>query len=123
MAVADSINLGEKLALFADHWSPKVIAELNDYQIKVVKIAGEFVWHSHEETDELFLCLKGALEIELADDGSVRLEEGELYVVPKGVEHRPVAREECHVLLIEPRGVVNTGDTAGELTAPQDQWI
>jgi mannose-6-phosphate isomerase-like protein (cupin superfamily) len=122
MAAADSINLGEKLALFADHWAPKVIAELNDYQIKVVKISGEFVWHSHEETDELFLCLKGALEIELAD-GSVRLEEGELYVVPRGVEHRPVAREECHVLLIEPRGVVNTGDTAGELTAPQDQWI
>lgn len=123
MAVADSINLGEKLALFADHWSPKIIAELNDYQIKLVKIAGEFVWHSHEETDELFLCLKGAVEIELADDGSVRLEEGELYVVPRGVEHRPVAREECHVLLIEPRGVVNTGDAAGELTAPQDQWI
>ncbi|MEJ2086991.1 MAG: cupin domain-containing protein, partial [Gammaproteobacteria bacterium] len=76
-----------------------------------------------EETDELFLCLKGALEIELADNDSVRLEEGELYVVPRGVEHRPVAREECHELLIEPRGVVNTGDTAGDLTAPQDQWI
>ena len=117
-----SINLRSKLDLFADLWSPKVIAELNDYQVKLVKLQGEFVWHQHDDTDELFLCLNGQLEIELRDS-TVTLNEGELFVVPKGVEHKPVAIEECQVMIIEPKGVTNTGDTESVLTAQNDQWI
>jgi mannose-6-phosphate isomerase-like protein (cupin superfamily) len=117
-----SINLKEKLELISEHWSPKVIAEMNDYQLKLVKLKGEFVWHQHDETDELFFCVKGDMKIELRD-GSVSLTEGELYIVPRGVEHRPVAAKECQVLLIEPQGVVNTGGVESELTAPNDQWI
>jgi mannose-6-phosphate isomerase-like protein (cupin superfamily) len=117
-----SINLRQKLTLISDQWLPKVVAELNDYQLKLVKLQGEFVWHQHDNTDELFLCLHGELTIELRD-GAVHLGEGELFVVPKGVEHRPVAERECHVLLIEPRGVVNTGNAGGDMTAPNDQWI
>ncbi len=117
-----SINLEEKLRLFTEHWTPKIIGELNDYQIKVAKFLGDFVWHRHDNTDELFLCLSGKMKIELRD-GAVELSEGELYIVPKGVEHKPGATEECHVLLIEPRGVVNTGNTKSELTAPGDTWI
>jgi len=116
-----AINLRDKLASFGDHWSPRVVAELNDYQFKVAKLQGEFVWHSHAETDEAFLVLNGQLTIEFRD-GAVQLGEGELYVVPKGVEHRPVAAAECHILLIEPRGVVNTGDAGGEKTAANDVW-
>ena len=116
------INLSEKLDLFQDHWSPRVIAELNDYQVKLVKLHGEFVWHQHEHTDELFICLKGDLRIELPET-TVELHEGELFVVPRGVEHRPVANGECHVMLIEPKGVINTGDTESELTAPGDRWV
>ena len=117
-----SINLARKLDLIDAPWSPKVIAELNDYQIKLAKLEGEFVWHQHDDTDELFVCLAGRLRIELADT-HVDLAAGELYVVPKGVSHRPVADGECHVMLIEPRGVVNTGDVDSALTAPGDQWI
>ena len=117
-----SINLSSKLSLFQDLWSPRVIAELNDYQVKLAKLKGEFVWHQHEHTDELFICLEGELRIELPDS-TVELREGELFVVPRGVAHRPVAVEECHVMLIEPKGVVNTGDTKSELSAPNDQWI
>ena len=117
-----AINLAQKLALFSEHWSPRVFAELNDYQLKLVKIVGDFVWHSHAHTDELFLVLKGEMEIALRD-GSVSLGEGELFVVPKGVEHKPRADRECHVLLIEPRGVVNTGEEAGALTAENDVWV
>ena len=117
-----SINLRDKLAAFGDHWSPRVVAELNDYQFKVAKVQGAFVWHSHLETDEAFLVLAGELIIEFRD-GSVELAEGELYVVPKGVEHRPVAAAECHILLIEPRGVVNTGEAGGERTAANDRWV
>lgn len=116
-----SINLAAKLALFADHWHPRIVAEINDYQVKVVKLLGDFVWHRHTDTDELFLCLSGDLVIELRD-GSVRLGAGELFVVPKGVEHRPRAEAECEVLLIEPIGVVNTGDAPGERTA-HAEWI
>ena len=113
------VNLHEKLALFSEHWSPKVVARMNDYEVKVVKLHGEFVWHSHEETDELFLVLDGRLTIQLRD-GDVELGPGELYVVPRGVEHCPRADEEAHVLLIEPGGTVNTGDAeAGPLTAPE----
>jgi mannose-6-phosphate isomerase-like protein (cupin superfamily) len=119
---AESINLRRKLSHFSDHWSPKVIAELNDYQIKLVKLEGEFVWHQHDDTDELFFCLEGSLVIELPDD-SVSIQEGEMFVVPKGVEHRPIAAAECHVMLIEPKGVINTGSAGGDLTAPENQWV
>ena len=117
-----SINLSDKLRLFSDVWSPKVIAELNDYQVKLVKLKGEFVWHQHDHTDELFLCLRGQLRICLRDT-SVILNEGELFVVPKGIEHKPIADDECHVMIIEPAGVINTGDAESELTAPNDQRI
>lgn len=117
-----AINLREKLARFSEHWAPRVIAELNDYQLKLVKIEGEFVWHQHDHTDEVFLVLDGSMSIEFRD-GLVRLNTGELYVVPKGVEHKPFAKSECSVLLVEPRGVVNTGEAGGTLTAANDVWV
>jgi mannose-6-phosphate isomerase-like protein (cupin superfamily) len=116
------INLSEKLALFSERWSPKVIAQMNDYHFKVARVQGEFVWHAHPETDEVFLVLKGRLVIHFRD-GVVGLNEGELYVVPRGVEHKPVAGEECHLLLVEPAGTVNTGAIVSEKTAPADDWI
>lgn len=116
------IDLKSKLKLFSDQWSPKVVAEMNDYQFKLVKIKGDFVWHSHTDTDEVFLVLAGSMQIELRDR-TLHLREGEMYVVPKGVEHKPFAEEECHVMLVEPKGVVNTGDRGGELTAPNEVWI
>jgi mannose-6-phosphate isomerase-like protein (cupin superfamily) len=116
------VNLAEKLAKLREHWSPRVVAELNDYQFKLVKLEGEFVWHRHDHTDEAFLVLQGELEIGFRDR-VVTVGPGELFVVPKGVEHITRAARECHVLLIEPRGVVNTGDAGGELTAPNDVWI
>ena len=106
-----AINLAHKLGMFAEHWSPRVVAQFNGHDVMVVKARGEFVWHSHAETDDLFLVLKGSLTIQLRD-AEVRLGPGDLYVVPKGVEHRPVADEEVHLLLIEPRGTPNTGDEA-----------
>jgi len=117
-----SINFEDKLAKFSEHWMPRIIAQMNDTHFKVVKVRGEFVWHDHPETDEVFVVLKGRLEIQLRD-GTVNLNEGEMYVVPKGVEHKPCAEEECHILLIEPAGLVNTGDVQSELTAPSDIWI
>nr|WP_176475700.1 cupin domain-containing protein [Halomonas salipaludis] len=117
-----TINLAEKFGKFTEHWSPRVVAEMNDYQFKVVKFKGDFVWHDHKDTDEVFLVVKGSMGIELRD-GMVHLSEGEMYVVPKGVEHKPFAESECHVLLIEPRGIVNTGDEGGELKAENDIWI
>lgn len=119
---SEVVRLAEKLAKMSEHWSPRVVAELNDYQIKLVKVSGEFVWHDHRDTDELFLVLEGSLRIDMRDR-SVQLNAGELFVVPRGVEHRPVAREECHVLLIEPRGVVNTGEAGGALQAENDVWL
>ena len=119
---ASTINLAEKLGKFTEHWSPRVVAEMNDYQFKVVKLKGDFVWHDHKDTDEVFIVIKGSMEIELRD-GVVHLSEGEMYVVPKGVEHKPFAESECHVLLIEPRGIVNTGDAGGELKAENDIWV
>lgn len=119
----DVVNLAQKLARIDAHWSPRVVAELNDYQLKLVKLQGEFVWHQHADTDELFLVLQGRMGIRLRD-GEVRLESGELYVVPRGVEHQPYAEDECHVLLIEPRGVVNTGDAEDtSLQAENDRWV
>ena len=118
----DTINLKDKLDKFSDHWSPKVIAELNDYQFKLVKIQGEFVWHDHPDTDEVFIVIEGSMNIEFENE-TVQLNEGEMLVVPKGVEHKPYADSECKVMLVEPRGVVNTGDADSELTADNDVWI
>ena len=116
------INLAEKLAKFSEQWSPKIIAQMNDYHFKIAKIEGEFIWHDHPETDEVFIVLTGQLKIELRD-GNVVLDEGELFVVPKGVEHKPVAKQECHILLIEPADTLNTGDVVNERTAASDVWI
>ena len=117
-----AINLAQKLSLFAEHWQPKVIAEMNDYQFKIVKIKGDFIWHDHRDTDETFLVLEGTLRIDFRD-GHVRVGPGEMYVVPKGVEHKPYADEEVKLLLIEPRGVLNTGHEGGDRTARNDIWI
>ena len=116
------LNFRDKFACFNDRWSPRVIAEMNDYQFKLVKVEGEFVWHDHKDTGEVFVVIEGRLKIEFRD-GAVALSAGEMFVVPRGVEHKPVAEQECHVLLIEPRGVRNTGDAGGELTAEGDVWI
>ena len=116
------INLRDKLEKFSDHWSPKVVAEMNDYQFKLVKIQGDFVWHNHADTDEVFIVLEGSMRIEF-EDGEVELSEGEMYVVPRGVNHKPYAEEECKVMLVEPRGVVNTGEAEGDLTASNDVWV
>lgn len=116
-----AINLAQKLATFSEHWSPRIVAEMNDYQFKVVKFQGEFVWHDHKDTDEAFLVLSGEMEIGLRDR-TVAVRAGEIFVVPKGVEHITRATHECHALLIEPRGVVNTGETGGPLTTKNDVW-
>jgi mannose-6-phosphate isomerase-like protein (cupin superfamily) len=116
------INLKEKLSKFSDHWSPKIIAEMNDYQFKLVKIKGDFVWHNHADTDEAFIVVEGKMKIEFENE-TVELNEGEMYVVPKGVEHKPRAETECKIMLVEPRGVVNTGNTEGVLTASNDVWV
>ena len=122
MSVHEVINFKDKLSRFADHWAPKVVAQMNDYQLKLVKIQGEFVWHSHADTDEVFIVLDGRMRIELRD-GAVDLGPGEMFVVPRGVEHKPSAPDECRILLVEPSGVVNTGDAEGARTAPNDVWI
>ena len=119
--MADVVNLAGKLALFSEHWSPRIVATLNDYEVKVVKFQGDFTWHDHADTDELFLVLHGRMTIEMRDR-TVALGPGEMFVVPRGVEHCPHAVEECHALVIEPGGVVNTGDAGGALTAEQDVW-
>ena len=118
----EAVDLAAKLALFSEHWSPKTVAALNDYEVKVVKILGDFVWHTHDDTDELFLVLDGELTIQLRD-GDVTLTAGQLYVVPRGVEHCPVAEGEVSAVLIEPTGVVNTGDAGGALTATDDHTL
>ena len=112
----DKVNLAEKLRLFDDRWSPKTVAQLNDYDVQVVKVKGDFVWHKHDETDDFFLVLNGRLTIQMRE-GDVELGPGELFVVPKGVEHCPRSDEEVHLLLIEPTGTLNTGDAGGDLTA------
>ena len=117
------VNFEEKLSKFSEQWTPKVIAEMNDYQFKLVKIEGEFVWHEHSDTDEAFIVIEGSMRIDFEDGSSVDLERGEMYVVPRGVRHRPCAKTECKVMLVEPKGVVNTGDTDSELTAPNDEWV
>ena len=117
-----SISLRDKFNLFSEQWQPKVIAEMNEYQFKVVRLQGDFVWHSHESTDETFIVLEGNLRIDFRD-GAVYIGAGELYVVPKGVEHKPFAEHEVKLMLIEPRGILNTGDQGGERTAQNDVWI
>ena len=118
----EKINLAEKLSLFEEHFSPKIVGDLNDNHVKLVKVLGEFVWHSHEAEDEMFLVVKGRLTISFRD-GDVELSENEMLIVPKGVEHRPLAREEAHVLLIEPKTTVNTGNSPGERTVPAPERI
>ncbi|HUH83602.1 MAG TPA: cupin domain-containing protein [Stellaceae bacterium] len=117
-----AINFREKFALFSEQWQPKVIAEMNDYQFKVVKLEGDFIWHDHKNTDETFIVLAGVLRIDFRD-GAVEIGAGEMFVVPKGIEHKPYAEGEVKLLLIEPRGVINTGHEGGERTAENDVWI
>lgn len=117
-----AINFTEKLSLFSDHWSPRIVAQMNDYHLKLAKVQGEFVWHSHVDTDETFIVLQGELVI-LFRDGEVNLHAGEMYIVPRGVEHKPIAEKECAILLIEPGGTVNTGDAGGKYTIDENEWI
>jgi mannose-6-phosphate isomerase-like protein (cupin superfamily) len=117
-----AINFAQKFKLFEEQWQPKVIAEMNDYQFKVVKLQGDFIWHDHKDTDETFIVIDGMLRIDFRD-GAVRVSAGEMFVVPRGVEHKPYAEHEVKLLLIEPRGVPNTGDEGGARTAENDIWI
>ena len=117
-----SLNFAQKLSLFNEQWTPRVIAEMNDYQFKVVKLQGDFIWHDHADTDETFIVLEGQLRIDFRD-GQVSVSQGEMFVVPKGVEHKPYAEHEVKLLLIEPKGVLNTGHEGGERTAVNDLWI
>lgn len=116
------VNFAQKYSLFTEQWQPKVIAQMNDYQFKLARLEGEFLWHSHADTDETFIVIEGRLRIDFRD-GFVELNAGELYVVPKGVEHKPYAEKEVKLMLIEPRGVINTGDDTNERTAQNDVWI
>lgn len=116
------IRLQDKFARFSEVFQPRVIAQMNDYEFKLARAKGDFVWHKHDETDEVFLIVDGELRIDFRD-GSVTLRAGEMFVVPRGKEHKPFAAEECKLMLIEPRGTVNTGDAGGKFTAPNDVWI
>ena len=109
------VNLTEKFSLFNNHWEPKIVGELNEQYVKIAKLKGEFVWHHHENEDELFMVVKGSLIIKLRD-ADIKLKEGEIFIIPKGIEHMPVAEEEVHVLMFEPKGTVNTGNTESEKT-------
>ncbi|MDQ0996658.1 mannose-6-phosphate isomerase-like protein (cupin superfamily) [Phyllobacterium ifriqiyense] len=117
-----AINFSNKFELFSEQWQPKVIAEMNDYQFKIARLEGDFIWHDHKDTDETFIVLEGELRIDFRD-GAVTLRAGEMYVVPKGVEHKPYADKEVKLMLIEPRGVLNTGDLDSQRTAQNDVWI
>ena len=119
----EKINLRDKLSKFSEHWTPKVVSEMNDYQFKLVKIEGEFVWHEHSDTDEAFIVIEGSMRIEFEGAETVELSKGEMLVVPRGVRHKPCADQECHVMLVEPRGVANTGEAESNLTAPNDEWV
>ena len=116
------ISIADKFSKFAEHFQAKVIAQMNDVQFKLVRVEGDFIWHSHPETDETFLVIDGELRIDFRD-GAVNLKSGEMFVVPRGVEHKPFAASECKIMLVEPAGTMNTGDTGGERTAPNDVWI
>ena len=116
------INIKKKFLKFSEHWFPRVIAEMNDYQFKLAKIKGDFIWHDHKDTDEVFIVIEGRMCIEFRN-GKVHLKKGDLFVVPKGVEHKPFAENECKIMLVEPRGVINTGDITSELTVDNDVWV
>ncbi len=117
-----SINLHEKLGKFEEYWKPRIVSQFNNYHVKLAKIKGEFVWHTHSDTDELFFVIDGSLDVVLRD-GRVTLGAGEMFVVPKGVEHKPFAARECHIMLIEPAGTLNTGADVNAMTAPDDVWV
>ena len=116
------INFTEKFSLFTDLWSPRIIAQMNDNHFKLARIKGEFVWHSHPETDEVFIVISGSMKIHLREE-IIELNTGEMYVVPKGIEHKPTAEGQCHILLIEPAGTLNTGDAGGDMTRQEQVWI
>ena len=116
------INFKEKFEKFSDQWSPKVVAEMNNYQFKLVKIQNDFIWHKHEDTDEVFIVLDGKIFIEF-EDKTIEINQGEMIVVPKGVKHKPYAKDEANIMLVEPSGILNTGDQENKLTALNDQWI
>jgi len=118
----DKINIAEKLSLFDELWSPRVVAQMNKIQFKLVKIQGEFTWHAHQDTDEVFMVIAGTMGIEFRDK-SIELFPGEMFVIPKGIEHKPFAKKQCEIMIIEPVGVVNTGEAGGILTAKNDVWI
>ena len=118
----EAISFDEKFTKFDDYFRPRVIAQMNDVQFKLARVHGDFVWHAHADTDETFIVLEGELVIEFRD-GAVRLRAGEMFVVPKGKEHKPIAAADCKIMLIEPAGTVNTGDAGGTRTAPNDVWI
>jgi len=118
----EAINFDQKYSLFAEQWQPKVIAEMNDYQFKIVKLQGDFIWHDHKDADEMFIVIDCVLRIDLRD-GAVHVSAGEMFVVPRGVEHKPYAEHEVKLLLIEPKGVLNTGHEGGERTTANDVWI
>ena len=116
------INLKSKFQKFTDQWSPKVIEEMNDYQFKLVKIENDFTWHKHDDTDETFLVIEGKMVIEF-EDQTVELSEGEMIVIPKGKKHKPYADKEAKIMIIEPKGITNTGDVTNDFTAENDQWV
>ncbi len=116
------INIKGKFLKFSEYWSPKIISQMNDYHFKIAKVKGEFVWHSHPETDEVFIVIQGEMQIAFRD-GNATLKEGEMLVVPKGVEHKPIAEDECHILMVEPAGTLNTGNAGGDLTVEEVDWI
>ena len=116
------IDIIQKLEKFKDQWSPKVVAEMNDYQVKLAKISGEFIWHKHDDTDEAFIVIEGKMFIELRNE-TIEINEGEMIVIPKGTEHKPFSKKETKVMIIEPKGVTNTGNKRDKLTAPNNTWI
>ena len=120
--LSDKINIMEKYSKFNKHWSPRIIAEMNNYQFKLAKIKGEFVWHDHKDTDETFIVIEGEMILKFRD-GDIKLSKGEMFVVPKGVEHKPCAENECKILVVEPRGVINTGDIKDDLTINDELYI
>ena len=120
--MSEKINFKDKYSKFSKHWSPRIIAEMNDYQFKLAKIKGEFIWHNHKDTDEVFIVIEGRMSIDLEDKTRV-LNSGEMIVIKKGEKHKPYSKDECKVLIIEPKGVINTGDEGGMLTVANDQWI
>ena len=116
------INIKHKFSKFSEYWSPKVLAEMNDYQFKIAKIKGEFIWHNHSETDEVFIVIEGSMKILLKGE-TIKLSKGDLYVVPKGMDHKPVAEKECKLMLVELKGTKNTGSETHKLTSEDNQWI